>query len=90
MRAPDPDGPNDGGASKSSPAPKRPRSDMPPARFVGFAIDHFSIGRQLGWGGMGAVYLARDTSLERTVAVKAPLCASNAGALHRAAHPAPP
>ena len=72
MAMPDPDGggPNGTGFAETLPAPKRPRSDEPPARFVGFVIDHFSIGRRLGWGGMGAVYLAKDTSLERTVALK--------------------
>lgn len=33
-------------------------------------IDHFQVVRRLGAGGMGAVYLARDTSLDRMVALK--------------------
>ncbi|HLJ48470.1 MAG TPA: serine/threonine-protein kinase [Bryobacteraceae bacterium] len=33
-------------------------------------IDHFEIVRELGRGGMGRVYLARDTRLERQVAIK--------------------
>jgi uncharacterized RDD family membrane protein YckC len=37
---------------------------------LGQRIDHFRIVEQLGEGGMGAVYLARDMSLERTVAIK--------------------
>jgi hypothetical protein len=37
---------------------------------VGQRIDHFQIHELLGEGGMGAVYLAHDMSLERTVAIK--------------------
>jgi Protein kinase domain len=51
----------------------RPTSDsVKDARdsLVGQRIDHFRIIRLLGEGGMGAVYLAQDTSLERTVAIK--------------------
>jgi len=33
-------------------------------------IDHFEVMKPLGQGGMGAVYLARDTSLDRLVALK--------------------
>jgi uncharacterized RDD family membrane protein YckC/predicted Ser/Thr protein kinase len=37
---------------------------------VGTRLKHFELQRLLGKGGMGAVYLGLDTSLERTVAVK--------------------
>lgn len=33
-------------------------------------IDHYSLTTLLGWGGMGEVFLARDETLQRTVAIK--------------------
>jgi uncharacterized RDD family membrane protein YckC/predicted Ser/Thr protein kinase len=37
---------------------------------AGYRLEHFEIVRLIGKGGMGAVYLARDHSLERDVALK--------------------
>src|SRR5438045_622503 len=37
---------------------------------VGTRLRHFQLSRLLGRGGMGSVYLATDTSLERSVAMK--------------------
>ncbi len=39
-------------------------------RIVGMEIDHFHVERRIGIGGMGAVYLAHDMSLDRPVAIK--------------------
>ena len=38
--------------------------------FVGSRIGHYEVIRKIGAGGMGEVYLARDTSLDRRVALK--------------------
>ncbi len=51
--------------------PSRPAPSLPTPTFVNNAIvDHFRIMRLIGRGGMGEVYLARDTELSRKVALK--------------------
>jgi serine/threonine protein kinase/Tol biopolymer transport system component len=45
-------------------------TDEPAASIVGQLIAHYRIVAPLGSGGMGEVYLARDTKLERSVALK--------------------
>ena len=45
-------------------------SDKPTDFVMGQLVNHYSIVAPLGRGGMGDVYLARDTTLERSVALK--------------------
>ncbi len=52
-----------------------PRATPRPAqtsweRFAGKTFDHFELDKLIARGGMGAVYLARDRSLDRQVAIK--------------------
>jgi tRNA A-37 threonylcarbamoyl transferase component Bud32/uncharacterized RDD family membrane protein YckC len=49
-----------------------PRTTSSPSleRWVGAKLDHFQIEKPLARGGMGAVYVAHDTSLDRRVAIK--------------------
>ena len=51
---------------------------------VGTRLSHYAIGKLLGEGGMGVVYRAVDTRLNRTVAVKV----LAAGIVHRDIKPA--
>lgn len=47
-----------------------PRPNETTDRWLGAHFDHFEVQRLLARGGMGAVYVARDQSLDRLVAIK--------------------
>ncbi len=51
-------------------AASEPQPTVPLLDLIGRQIDDFAIVRQVGHGGMGIVYLARDVRLDRAVALK--------------------
>jgi len=63
-----------------------PPADLPPGTY----LHHFRVDRKLASGGMGAVYLGHDTSLDRPVALKTlrPELAGDAAFLARFQHEA--
>jgi WD40 repeat protein/serine/threonine protein kinase/uncharacterized coiled-coil protein SlyX len=54
----------------TSAAPKRPASSRDSAQSIPRRLGHYDIIQRIGQGGMGDVYQAHDTSLDRVVAIK--------------------
>ncbi len=56
--------------AESGPRPSRDSTDAALRRWIGARFDHFDVIEPLARGGMGAVYVGHDRSLDRRVAIK--------------------